>query len=541
MFIKFDEIPGHLNLFLDYLYEFDNVKEYYKYNFRDVDSYPDYFKQIASINRPEKEKIPDIIKSQYHNFNASDKTMKNIFLLGTKNAFAVVTGQQLGIMGGPLYTLYKIITAIKLADHLNEKYPTNKFVPVFWLEGDDHDFDEVKYIKLLDDQNKIVNIAYNDELDEEANRGDVGSIVFEKTINSFINEVSGSLRQTDFKEKVMEFYSGFYKEGKTFKASFKELLFSLFDKYGLVLFDPQDKRLKQLLKPVFKKEILNFRTHTQKLVETSAKLEEVYHAQVKIHPVNLFFHDSEGRYLIEPSENEFKLKRKRRKFTQEELIKAIEDTPEHFSPNVLLRPICQDYLLPTAFYVGGPSEISYFAQVMPLYKIFNIPEPIIYPRSSATIIEKASSSVIQKYSVDLKSLFQNSEELIEKTIARQSDYTIDGLFQPAIDSINSSFEELQKKLLIIDKQTSDATIKYKQKADNYLNELKAKANEANKRKHEITLKQLEKLALAVYPEKSLQERELNYAYFANKYGLEFLQLIFEKLEINKFDHQIISL
>ena len=143
------------------------------------------------------------------------------------------------------------------------------------------------------------------------------------------------------------------------------MIFTLFDKYGLVLFDPQERELKQLLKPIFKNEILEFRTHTQKLVEKSAKLEEVYHAQVKIQPVNLFYHDDEGRYLIEPSDSEFKLKRKRKKFTQEELLELIETTPEKFSPNVLLRPICQDFLLPTVCYVGGPSEISYFAQVMP--------------------------------------------------------------------------------------------------------------------------------------------------------------------------------
>lgn len=541
MFIKFDEIPGHLNLFLDYLYEFDNVKDYFKHNFRDIESYKNALDEILAKPRASKEKISEIIKSQYTDFNLSDKTLNNIFALSSKNTFAIVTGQQLGILGGPLYTFYKIITTIKLAAYLRSIYKEYNFVPVFWLAGDDHDYDEVRFIKMLDDQNKVVNITYSDEIEEETNRGDVGSIEFRATINTFFEEVGKNLRETEFKQNVLDFYKSFYSEGKTFKSGFKELIFSLFDKYGLVIFDPQGKELKQLLKPIFKKEILDFRIHTQKLVEISAKLEEVYHAQVKIQPINLFFHDEEGRYLIEPSENEFKLKRKRRKFTKEELLTLIDETPEKFSPNVLFRPICQDFLLPTAIYVGGPSEISYFAQVMPLYKMFGMPEPIVYPRSSATIVEKAISSVIQKYSVNVTLLFQNPDELVEKVISSQSNYTIENLFRPAYEDVGKAMDELQNNLLLIDKTTSDSVIKYRQKIISYIDELRGKSNESNKRKHDIAMKQLEKLIIALYPEKNLQERELNFIYFADKYGVEVLDQIFNSLEINKFDHQLIFL
>lgn len=162
----------------------------------------------------------------------------------------------------------------------------------------------------------------------------------------------------------------------------------MFDNYGLIIFDPQDAEVKEMLKPIFKKEITDFRAHSEKLVNISANLEEEYHAQVKVRAINLFYHTDEGRYLIEPVENEFRLKRKRKKFLFDELIDLIEKEPARFSPNVLLRPVVQDYLLPTAFYIGGPSEISYFAQVMPLYNLYQIEPPIIFPRASATLIEK---------------------------------------------------------------------------------------------------------------------------------------------------------
>ena len=177
----------------------------------------------------------------------------------------------------------------------------------------------------------------------------------------------------------MEKLKSFYSPGRSLKEAFKELTFWLFDKYGLVIFDPQDSEIKDMLRPVFKKEITDFRKHTEKLVSVSAKLEDLYHAQVKVRPVNLFYSTDGGRFLIDPVENEFRLRKKRKKFTFEELSNLIDTESDKFSANVLLRPICQDYILPTAFYVGGPSEIAYFAQVMPLYEFYNIQAPVIYP------------------------------------------------------------------------------------------------------------------------------------------------------------------
>ena len=151
MFINFKDIPGHQNLFLDYLYEFDKVKSFYKYNFRDREEYPRLFKAVSESPRGFREELADIIKKQYSGRKISPRTERNISLLKNNNTLAVVTGQQLGLIGGPLYTFYKIITAIKLSKHLTERYDDYNFVPVFWLEGDDHDFDEVALINLLNE------------------------------------------------------------------------------------------------------------------------------------------------------------------------------------------------------------------------------------------------------------------------------------------------------------------------------------------------------------------------------------------------------
>jgi bacillithiol biosynthesis cysteine-adding enzyme BshC len=541
MFINFSDIPGNHNLFLDYLYEFDNVKDFYKTNFRDKEVYLKTFRKVAESHSHLREHLVNALSGQYKDFNSSSKTQNNISALSDNKTLAVVTGQQLGIIGGPLYTFYKIITAIKLSSALSERYDDYQFVPVFWLEADDHDFNEVREINLINDNNEIKKIAYGQELPEDENIGSVGNLRFTESLNNFFAELESNLRSTEYTQDLMEKIKAVYSIGKTFKQAFKELLFWLFDQYGLILFDPQDIKIKELLKPVFKKEITDFGIHTEKLVNISAKLEEIYHAQVKVRPINLFYSYEEGRYLIEPVENEFRLKRKRKKFTQEELLLTIENEPGNFSPNVLLRPICQDYILPTVFYIGGPSEVSYFAQIMPLYDFYKIEPPIIYPRSSATIIEKNISSIIEKFEINLDQLLLDPERLKKKIIDSISNGSVDAIFNETVSNIEKEMDHLKEKLFEFDKTLSDSTSKYSERILRYVNELKGKALEAQNRKFETTLRQIDKVTNSILPNSVLQEREINFIYFVNKYSMNILIRLFDELSINKFEHQIINL
>ena len=542
MFINFKEIPGNTKLFLDYLNSFEKVQKYYKYDFRDKEQFIAKFKQLSESPKEFRNELSTIINNQYKSLNPSSKTLKNISLLKNKETIAVVTGQQLGILGGPLYTFYKIITAIKLCSHLAERYDNYHFVPVFWLEGDDHDFDEVRSINVLNDNNEIIKISYNDEaIEEEQNRGSIGYLKLKESINVFLKDFENQLRNTEFKNPLMDNLKSFYREEKTFKEPFKELLFWLFDQYGLIIFDPQDVRIKELLKPVFKKEISDFRNHTEKLVNISANLEELYHAQVKIRPINMFYNYDEGRYIIEPVENEFRLKGKRKKFSFEEINNLIEAEPDKFSPNVLLRPICQDFLFPTGFYVGGPSEVAYFAQILPLYEFYNIDPAIIYPRSSITILERALKSVLEKYGMILTDIFTDPNKLKNTIINSVSDKNLEEIFKGTKNQIDLVFDNLKEKLFELDKTMGDVTSKYRLKVLGYIDELNGKATEAQKKRYEITLRQIDKASANLFPNMNLQERELSFFHYANKYGLDILKNLFEELVINKFEHQVIEL
>jgi bacillithiol synthase len=541
MYINFSDIPGNSNLFLDYLYEFNNVKDFYKINFRDKDEYLKHFKRISESTRDFRGEVSRILADQYSGLDVSEKTRRNISLLESKNTLTVVTGQQLGLFGGPMYTIYKIVSAIKLSKYLSERYDEFNFVPVFWLEGDDHDFEEVSFINTINENNEVIKINYPEEIPEEGNIGSVGFLKFSESISEVFNQLEANLRQTEFTKDLLTKLRGMYTPGKTFKESFKELLVWLFDEYGLVVLDPQDKKIKDLLRPVFRQEITGFRTHSEKLVHISAVLEENYHAQVKIRAVNLFYNFDEGRYLIEPAENDFRLRRKRKKFTPEELLNLIDTEPEKFSPNVLLRPLCQDYILPTAFYVAGPGEIAYFAQAIPLYNFYNVIPPVIYPRSSVSIVEKNISSLMEKYNLNVNDIFICNGDIKAKVISSLSDNSTDEIFQQTETQFEYAMDQLKEKLFEIDKTISDSSTKYKQKIFSYLGELKNKALEAQNRKHETTIRQAERISTALFPNSNLQEREINMIYFLNKYGKSVLEKIYDETEINKFEHQVIKL
>lgn len=541
MYINFSDIPGHHNLFLDYLYEFENVAEFYSNDFRNKENYLKIFKNVTENRSDLSPTIGEILTSQYSQLNASNLTQQNIKKLSDKRTLTIVTGQQLGIMGGPLYTFYKIITAIKLSRFLSERYDDYNFVPVFWLEADDHDFNEVRTVKIIDEGNSLLTIGYKEEIAEDDLKQSVGRIHFDTSINEFLNKLNNSLKETEFKSPLFSHLKDFYNEGKSFKDAFRDLVFNYFDEYGLIIFDPQDNEVKKLLKPIFKKEITDFRIHTEQLVHVSATLEELYHAQVKVKPVNLFLRVDEGRYSIEPVENEYRLRRKRKSFTQEQLLELLENEPDKFSPNVLLRPICQDYLFPTAFYIAGPSEISYFAQIKPLYELYDIAQPMIYPRSSATILENAIGNSLEKYSVSINEIFIDVENVKKRIINSVEETSVDEIFNGIASQIETTFDQMKEKLIDLDKTIADSSNRYRDKILSTVSELKSKAEKAQQKKYEVTLRQIDRAAVHLFPNSNLQEREINFVYFANKYGEEFIKNIFDELQINKFEHQVIKL
>jgi bacillithiol biosynthesis cysteine-adding enzyme BshC len=541
MLIDFSEIPGTSELFLDYMNDFEKVAKYYKINFRNEAGYSALFEKVTSRENPNKSELVRIINDQYKNFTTSDKTKQNVELLNDEKTIAVFTGQQLGILGGPLYTFYKIFTAVKLSEHLSAKFTKYNFVPVFWMAGDDHDFEEISYVNLVNKENELTKIIYSDGFEPQFNRGSVGDLNFLNSILEFKDKVQSEIRATEFSKNFFELIDNILIPGLSIKDSFFNLVYQIFDDTGLIIFNPQDVEVKKLLRPIFTKEIIDYKKHTKQLLLESAELDESYHAQVKIKPINLFMSDDSGRNLIEPIEDEFRLKGKRKRITKEELLNKIENEPERFSANVLLRPICEDYLFPTGFYIGGPGEISYYAQAIPLYKQFGLQHPIIFPRATATIVEKNIAKIFIKYNLSTKDFFKGNDALKEDLIKSLSDYNLENEFNRAEKSIDEALNKLSASISKVDSNLQNLTESTKGKLLHQLNVLRDKSMKSQEQKFDAALRQISKAQNVIYPNENLQERELTIINFVNKYGFDFFDWLYNELDITEFKHQILEI
>jgi len=394
---------------------------------------------------------------------------------------------------------------------------------------------------MVSKENLVKNINYQYDQDLKAPRHSVGNLQLDSSIENFYSEIKQSIRETEFSKELYQLLDKVLTKDKTIVESFHSLFLRIFDETGLIIFNPQDKEVKKLLKPIFQKELNDYHKHSKSVLSVSADLDENYHTQVKVKPINLFMSDKTGRHLIEPTEKGFKLKGKRTNFSNDEIITFIDEHPENFSANVLLRPICQDYLFPTGFYIAGPGEISYFAQTIPLYKHFNIQQPYIYPRSSATIVEGNISKILMKNNLSIKDFFLNNNELNSKVINNISERNVDSIFDETNNSIIGNLNSLSQQLASIDKSLENISENSIKKILHQLKILKSKSKKIEGSKYEIALRQLEKAKNSIYPNENLQERELSIINFINKYGMDFFDWLYNELEIGEFEHQILEL
>lgn len=545
--IDYRQLPpasgGFSQLFFDYIYDFKEVKKFFRYNFRENSSYEEMLAVLAS-REMDRATLTKVLREQNIAFGSTLKAMENITLLENSTTFAVVTGQQVGLFGGPMYTLFKTVTAIKFADKLKAKFPAYDFVPVFWMEGEDHDFAEMSSVALFNAEGKPAAIQYlhGTEMPEH-NLGPIGELQFNSSLDQTYAQFESSLQQSEFTSTVLNEIKSAYTTGKTFNQSFASWMNLLFADYGLVFLSPNNRELKKLLSPLFVKEIEEFPRTTQIVIAQSAELEERYHAQVKPKSLNLFMFHKGGRYLIQPrdGENDFSLKGTRHFIQPDELLQIAEEQPELLSANVILRPIAQDMLLPTIAYIAGPSEVAYHAQLKPVYEYFGVPQPIVYPRASASFVEERLLRTMEKYGLDIIDFLDDPNIITSKVSEQISSIKLSEMFGNANTTIRSTLNEMKFGLKEIDPTLVAALENVQSKMDNAMSVLMEKSVAAQKRRNEVAVRQIEKAAYSLLPNGSLQEREISPLYYMNKYGLDLVKWISGELDIAAFKHQLLKL
>ncbi len=543
MIIPYTSLPGWSNLFLDYIKNFQRVSGFYGKGYDKEGLFRSVTEKKRNYNtgKINREELADILKTQNKFFNSHESAFKNIELIRDNDTFAIVTGQQIGMLTGNLYTIVKALNAVQLSYKLSKQFPEFNFVPVFWLESDDHDFLEINNINIADKQNNPANICYFEkDIEKERYLTPTGRIVLDGAINGFISRIRENLAETEFTEPLFDFISRSYKEGIDLTTAFARFFNYISGDIGMVFVNPSDTGIKNLLIPVFEKELNNFPKTSEIVINTSAELERLYEPQMKPRAINLFYTYNENRHLIEPKESGFSLRNTRQKFGKNELFELLYSNPENFSGNVILRSICQDFLLPTVAYIAGPSEIAYFAQLKGVYEFFNITMPVIFPRTTVTLAERRIVNFTEKYNLGFEDLF-DEQMLTSKIIGKITEISAEHLFSNYIDEMNALMYKLNGELESIDKNLTNTL---RSKFDRYVENLgfvKQKFTESQIKQNDFLLKKIKSVLCAFFPDETYQERYYNIVSFINKYGFDLITGLLNKIDIEKYGHQIISL
>jgi bacillithiol biosynthesis cysteine-adding enzyme BshC len=534
--LPFSQIPHTTRLFADFLTDYSKVQEFYPRSAYFNQWFNDEASRLA-YDSARRQRVSAILERQNQSWGSSGKALENIDRLRA-GASAVVTGQQVGLFGGPLFSIFKALTAVKLADQATRGGVD--CVPVFWLATEDHDLDEVNQVSIPGSDASVQKlIAPTQGLPDAP----VGNVRFASEIQAVVEAAAGLLGPSD----VSDFLREVYRTEETFGGAFARLFARLFADWGVILLDAADPEFHHIAEPVYRTVIERAAELDEALLARGKTLEAAgYHQQVKVTPSStlLFALRNGARVPVHRRVNgkgstDFLIEDEL--ISQAELLHRVAASPQDFSANVLLRPVIQDYLLPTLAYSGGSSEVAYFAQVAVAYEaLLGRVTPIVL-RFSATIVEPKAKGLLERYGLRLPDLFNGPEKLREQMASRTLPKELQSAFDQAEASLEKSLSAIGEGLARLDSTLVDSATNAASKMQHQLTQLRAKAARAELRHTEVLNRHAELLSNALYPGKALQEREIAGIYFVARHGAEFLRDVYDAIHPDCLDHQVISL
>jgi bacillithiol biosynthesis cysteine-adding enzyme BshC len=536
--IPMSRLPHLPRLVADYFGAFDRVAEFFSGDFRDPAAFRLQTEKVQARDIP-RNALAAILSEQNRGYGCGSRTLENIDKIVRDRACAVVTGQQVGLFSGPLYTVYKALTAVKLADRLNQP-GSGCFVPIFWLASDDHDLAEIDHLVLLDQENRLQEIRCPTPSGES--KIPASKILLPPEIEDCLRRAGGLTRDSEFKAAVLAGLGDAYRPGRSWAEAFARWLTGLFESRGLIFIDPGDPRLKELGRDVFCREIAEKSAATRPALAVTEKLRRAgYGEQVHLHEgiLNVFFAERERR-TIQWSGDSFEIKDPARKISPAELLELARKNPGSFSPNVLLRPIYQDAVLPTVAYIGGPGEIAYFAQLKGVYEKFGLPMPVIYPRKSATILESKIGRVLEKFGLDVPDFWRDPEGLIADLGKDQIPEALSRALGAARADTDLDFASLAGEIAAFEPTLRESVRLAQGKVNQQWTFLEKKIGQAATKRSEIAARQLRAAADHLYPNRNLQERVFGVVPYLIKYGLSFLDRIDAAIDLDEYGHQVVS-
>ncbi len=540
--ISFDRIPHQSRLFLDYLRDPIALSEFYPSAVRFHHELPARAAEVLNAHQTDRNLLCDALTDMNAAWGAGEETLKNIERLRDADCLAVVSGQQAGLFSGPLYTIYKALSAVKLAGCLTQR--NTKAVPVFWIATEDHDFPEVAKAEFIGRDCKLAHVEVSQKLHKEGQP--VGRVVIDSSIDAVVTQLLELLPSSEFTSDLETLLRDAWRPGRSYGEAFARLLTALLGKHGLVFLDPLDPRLKALAAPLYANAALRAQEIATAIEARSRKLVEAgYHAQVTAseNSFPLFIHDDGGarHALTRSDDGKYRTKDADEAYTAEELSQLALVQPQKFSPNVTLRAVVQDYLLPTVAYYGGAAEIAYFAQTGEVYRVLGRPVTPILPRSSLTMIERHTGRVLERYGLTLEDLFAGPESVLKRVVEEHLGTETAKSFAKTETTVNSELDELREQLRSIDPTLADALETGRRKINYQLEGLRTRFYRAQMSRDEAAQRQLQRAFDQLYPNKALQERHINITSLLSRHGRYVVDWIYNAINIGSNEHQIVYL
>lgn len=487
-------------------------------------------KQIAEkqSNFDHNNRIPlvETLKKQYQNIELSDASKQNIQLLALENTFTITTGHQLNLFSGPLYFLYKIISTINLTKELKSKYPSYNFVPVYWMATEDHDFEEINYFNF-----KGKKFRWNKE-----STGPVGRLSTEG-LKEFLEIYAAELGSSTNANYLKKLFEDAYLKHDNLADATRFLANSLFSNYGLVILDADDADLKRAFIPYAEEELEKQTSYkaVQKTIENLAD----YTVQVNPREINLFYIEDTLRERIIFENDKYIVNNTRISFSKEEIFTELKNNPEKFSPNVIMRPLYQEIILPNLCYIGGGGEIAYWLELKSFFDAVNITFPVLLVRNSVLLATEKQAKKADNLGLSWKDLFTKPANLVNAITHKLSDFPID--LTPQKEILEKQFQYLYELANKTDQSFSGAVKAQEVKQKKGLDNLEKRLLKAQKRKLNDEIQRVTDLQLELFPSQSLQERQSNFSEFYLEKGEQLVPLLIQKLKPLENNFNIITI
>jgi bacillithiol biosynthesis cysteine-adding enzyme BshC len=503
-------------LVTDYLSDAEPLAPFYKYR----PGLSAIEQVIADKEEVDRGTLIQVLTDQYKDLPENKVSSNQIKRLADSNTYTVTTAHQPVLFGGPMYSILKVLGVISFADQLNTAYPNYHFVPVYMMGTEDHDFEELGHISLYGNR-----IDWEDQTASAVGRMDCGSM--DSAIDAFA-QIAGT---SEHASSLLELIRSTYIAGRSMAQASQRLMHQLLGHTGLIVIDPDDARLKSLCKDILKDELTN--RSAEKLVgETSKLLAETYHAQTNAMPINLFYMDDKIRERIVPDGEKLIGNRSGVEYELSQLL----DTPDALSPNVIIRGLMQEKVLPNLAYLGGGAEVAYWMQYRALFEHHGVNFPMILLRNSVMFLTNSQHEIGERLGLHAADFFRPSDKLIKEFVGEQEDISLSN----EIEAIQHAYDALVERLIAADKGLEQTAAAAKQKARNDLEKLEDKLVKSAKRRHETDVNKIKRLKDTLFPNNHLQERSESFLFWYLYFGPDFIDQLANFVDPLVFEFQVIA-